>query len=81
MPTFIDRHDGLSLPQEVVQGLVADIKAGKRYDDGFKPVNAYANPQGTVFCVSDAANADIVKKHHESIGIPCGEVVEVQSLA
>jgi len=34
-----------------------------------------------VYCLLEAPNAEAVRKHHEALGVPCGEVHQVNTLA
>lgn len=83
MPTYIDYHEKApQLPQEVVQQMVAAIKAGKPNELGVTPLNVYMGAGGQGYCLSEAPNAEAVCKMHEMVGVPIkvGDVVEVQSL-
>ncbi len=78
MPEFMDVHDGM-------HGISSDDLAAAHQADldiqGEEGVNfkhAWADPQsGKVFCLSDAPNADAVKRIHERAGHPTDQVFEV----
>jgi hypothetical protein len=80
MPTFMDYHDDLKLPGDAIDQITADTKAKKADQFGVTQVELFHNPDGKVYCLLDAPDAEAVRKHHEALGVPCGEVHEVQSL-
>ena len=81
MPKFMDYHPDLQLPREAIAGLADDAKAGKRDEFGVQQVELFHNEHGQVYCLLDAPDADAVRKHHGAIGVPCGDVHEVKTLA
>jgi len=80
MPRFMDFHDDLKLPAEAIVQLTDDTKAGKADQFGVRQLELYHNPEGKVYCLLEAPDADAVRKHHENLGVPCSDVHEVQSL-
>jgi hypothetical protein len=80
MPKFMDYHDHLQLPADALAQITEDTKNAKADEFGVRQVELFHNPDGQVYCLLDAPDADAVRKHHEAIGVPCGEVHEVQSL-
>lgn len=80
MPRFMDFHDDLKLPAEAILQITGDTKAGKADQFGVRQLELYHNPDGKVFCLLEAPDADAVRSHHEALGVPCGEVHEVQTL-
>jgi hypothetical protein len=80
MPRFMDFHDHLPLPDEAIEQLTADTKSAKRDEFGVAQVELFHNPEGKVYCLLDALDADAVRKHHEALGIECGDVHEVSGL-
>lgn len=81
MTLFMDYHDDLKLPHDVI----ADIGRGAREREtdqfGVRQVELFHNPEGKVYCLLEAPDADAVVKHHEAIGVPCGQVHQVNKLA
>jgi hypothetical protein len=78
MPEFMDVHTGMVgiTPDELHEAHQADlaIQAGEQVN--FK--KAWADPNsGTVFCLSEAPNAEAVKRIHERAGHPVDQVYEV----
>jgi len=80
MPTFMDFHDELKLPQEAIDQITEDTKAKKQDQFGVRQVELYHNAEGKVYCLLEAPDADAVRAHHEALGVSCGEVHEVRGL-
>ena len=80
MPKFMDYHEHLQLPTEAIEQITKDTKNAKADEFGVRQVELFHNPDGQVYCLLDAPDADAVRKHHEAIGVPCGDVHEVESL-
>lgn len=83
MPKFIDYHAKMpEMPPEAVQQMSERIKAGKQDEFGVKPINVLMGSGGQAYCLSEAPDAESVRKAHAGAGgPPPDEVVEVQSLA
>ena len=81
MPKFMDHHDDLPLPDEIIQNIRAGQVVGARDEFGVCQLDLYYNAEGTVFCLLDAPNADAVRKHHEAMGAPCGDVHQIDALS
>ena len=80
MPQFMDFHSDLQLPAEVIDQMRAEAKA-KQYDQfGVRQMELYHNPAGHVYCLLEAPDAEAVRKHHEALGVACGDVDQVESL-
>jgi hypothetical protein len=80
VPTFMDFHDDLKLPGEAIEQITRDTKDSKSDEFGVRQVELFHNAEGKVYCLLEAPDADAVRKHHEAIGVPCGEVHEVSGL-
>lgn len=80
MPRFMDYHDDLKLPPEVIAAIAADTKAGKVDEFGVRQVEAYHNAEGKVYCLLDGPDEASVRQHHAALGVPCGDVHQVDSL-
>ena len=78
MPEFMDVHRGLEgiTPEALAQAHQADLDIQDEEGVNFK--HAWADPtSGMVFCLSEAPDADAVKRIHERAGHPADEVYEV----
>jgi len=47
---------------------------------GVRQVELYHNHDGQVYCLLEAPDAEAVRQHHAALGVPCGDVHEVNSL-
>jgi hypothetical protein len=78
MPEFMDVHHGMEgiTPEGLMEAHQADLDIQDDEKVNFK--HAWADPvTGVVFCLSEAPNADAVKRIHERTGHPADEVHEV----
>jgi Nickel responsive protein SCO4226-like len=80
MPRFMDYHDDLKLPAEAIEQITNDTVEGKADQFGVRQIELYHNPDGKVYCLLEAPDADSVRRHHEALGVPCGDVHEVGGL-
>lgn len=80
MAKFMDYHDDLKLPVEAIDQIANATKEGKKDQFGVRQIELYHNPQGKVYCLLEAPDADAVRSHHEALGVPCGDVHEVKGL-
>jgi hypothetical protein len=76
----MDYHEELKLPDEAIAQITQETKDKKTDQFGVRQVELYHNPDGKVYCLLEAPNADAVRSHHEALGVPCGEVHEVSGL-
>ncbi len=81
MPKFMDLHNNLPLPDDVIREIKAGQQAGARDEFGVCQLDLYYNPEGTVFCLLDAPDADAVRKHHDAMGVACGDIHQINSLS
>ena len=81
MPKFMDYHNDLPLPDEVIQNIKAGLEAGARDEFGVCQLDLYYNAEGTVYCLLDAPDVDAVRKHHEAMGASCGDVHRIDALS
>ena len=78
MAEFMDVHRGMHgiTPDALMEAHQADLDI--QDDEGVNFKHAWADPNtGVVFCLSEAPNAEAVKKIHERAGHPVDEVYEV----
>ncbi len=78
MAEFMDVHRGMQgiTPDQLMEAHQADLDI--QDDEGVNFKQAWADPQsGVVFCLSEAPNAEAVKRIHERAGHPADEVYEV----
>jgi uncharacterized protein DUF4242 len=78
VPEFMDVHDGMNgiTPDQLAEAHQADLDIQDEEGVNFK--HAWADPKtGKVFCLSEAPNAEAVKRIHERAGHPTDQVFEV----
>ncbi|MCL2395105.1 MAG: DUF4242 domain-containing protein [Acidimicrobiaceae bacterium] len=80
MPRFMDYHDDLKLPAEAIDQITSDTKEGKADQFGVRQIELFHNADGKVYCLLEAPDADAVRHHHEALGVPCGDIHEVEGL-
>lgn len=80
MPTFMDFHDDLKLPADVVKEIGQGASDGVSDEFGVRQIELYHNAEGKVYCLLDAPDEEAVRKHHAALDVPCGEVHRVDKL-
>jgi hypothetical protein len=80
MPKFMDFHDNLQLPAEAIEQIAQDTKSAKADEFGVRQLELFHNAEGKVYCLLDAPDEDSVRRHHEALGVSCGDVHEVTGL-
>ena len=80
MPRFMDYHDDLKLPAEAIEQIAQGTREGAADQFGVRQVELYHNADGKVYCLLEGPDADAVRKHHEALGVPCGEVHQVSGV-
>lgn len=81
MPRYMDFHPDLKLPAEAIEQIAEDTRNEKADQFGVRQVELYHNAEGSVFCLLDGPDKDAIRQHHAALGVPCGDVHEVSSLA
>jgi hypothetical protein len=77
----MDFHQDLKLPAEAIEQIAADTRNAKADQFGVRQVELYHNADGNVYCLLDGPDEDAIRQHHAALGVPCGDVHEVDSLA
>ncbi|WP_369137494.1 nickel-binding protein [Modestobacter versicolor] len=80
MPTFMDFHDDLRLPAADIAAIGEGARAGVRDQFGVRQIELFHNPEGKVYCLLEAPDEVAVRQHHEALGVPCGDVHQVDQL-
>jgi hypothetical protein len=78
MPEFMDVHTTMQgvTPEALKEAHDADLAI--QHEEGVNFKHAWADPEsGMVFCLSEAPNADAVRRIHERAGHPADNVYEV----
>jgi hypothetical protein len=80
MPMFMDFHDDLKLPPEAVAQIAEGTRTGATDEFGVRQVELYHNDGGKVYCLLEGPDEDAIRKHHDALNVPCGDVHEVSGL-
>jgi hypothetical protein len=80
MPMFMDFHDDLKLPSEAVAQIAEGTRAGATDEFGVRQVELYHNADGKVYCLLEGPDEDAIRKHHDALNVPCGDVHRVNGL-
>jgi len=80
VPRFMDFHDDLKLPAEGIQQIAQGTREGATDEFGVRQVELYHNADGKVYCLLEGPDEDAIRKHHEALGVPCGDVHQVDGV-
>jgi hypothetical protein len=82
MPKFMDYHAKMpQMPPAAVKQMQDMLKAKKKDQFGVTPLTVYMGNGGQCYCLTEAPNADAVRKSHQANGGPApDQVVEVTSM-
>ncbi len=76
----MDFHEDLKVPQAAIDQIAEDTKNRGSDEFGVRQVELFHNADGQAHRLLEALAADAVRRHHASIGVPCGEVHELSGL-
>ena len=80
MARFMDFHEDLKLPAEAIAQIAEDTRNARADRFGVRQIELYHNPDGKVYCLLEGPDEDAIRQHHAALGVPCGDVHEVNSL-
>ena len=80
MPRFMDFHADLKLPEEAIAQIAEDAREARSDQFGVRQLELYYNDAGQVYCLLEGPDEESVRAHHAALGVPCGDVHEVDSL-
>jgi hypothetical protein len=80
VPQFMDYHDDLKLPDEAIRQITQETKDEKADQFGVRQIELFHNPDGKVYCLLEAPDAEAVRSHHAALGLSCGQVHQVSRL-
>lgn len=80
MPRFMDFHADLQLPESAIEEISESARAGSADEYGVRQLELYYNNDGNVYCLLEAPSEEAVREHHAALGVPCGEVHQVDSI-
>ena len=81
MPRFMDFHQDLTLPAEAIAQIADDARHARADQFGVRQIELYHNAEGRVYCLLDGPDEQAIRAHHAALGVPCGDVHQVDSLA
>lgn len=70
----------LQLPESAIEEISESARAGSADEYGVRQLELYYNNDGNVYCLLEAPSEEAVREHHAALGVPCGEVHQVDSI-
>ncbi len=80
MPRFMDFHPDLKLPADAIDQIADDTRHGRADQFGVRQLELYHNAEGQVYCLLDGPDEEAIRRHHAALGVPCGDVHQVDTL-
>ena len=80
MARFMDYHEDLKLPAEAIAQIAEDTRNATADQFGVRQLELYYNTEGNVYCLLEGPDEEAIRKHHAALGVPCGDVHQVDSL-
>jgi hypothetical protein len=80
MPQFMDFHPDLKLLAEAIAQIADDTRHARADRFGVRQIELFHNGDGQVYCLLDAPDEQAIRAHHAALGVPCGDVHQVDSL-
>jgi Protein of unknown function (DUF4242) len=81
MALFMDFHEDLKLPAEAIAQIADDTRNARADQFGVRQVELYHNAGGVVYCLLEGPGEQAIRRHHAALGVLCGDVHRVQTLA
>ena len=81
MPQFMDFHEDLKLPAEDIEQIARGAREGATDEFGVRQVELYHNADGKVYCLLEGPDEEAIRRHHEAIGVSCGDVHRVDGIS
>jgi hypothetical protein len=81
MARFMDFHQDLKLPAEAIAQIAEDARNATADRFGVRQIELYHNPDGQVYCLLQGPDENAIRQHHAALGVPCGDVHQVDSLS
>jgi hypothetical protein len=77
----MDFHEDLKLPPEAIEQIAEDTRNEKADEFGVRQIELYHNAEGQVYCLLEGPDEEAIRVHHAALGVPCGEVHQVNGLS
>jgi hypothetical protein len=81
MARFMDFHADLKLPAEAIAQIADDTRNARADQFGVRQIELYHNTGGQVYCLLDGPDEEAIRQHHAALGVPCGDVHQVDGLS
>jgi hypothetical protein len=81
MARFMDFHEDLKLPPEAIEQIAEDTRNEKADQFGVRQIELYHNAEGQVYCLLEGPDEEAIRAHHAALGVPCGDVHQVNGLS
>ena len=76
----MDFHPDLKLPADAIDQIADDTRHGRADQFGVRQLELYHNAEGQVYCLLDGPDEEAIRRHHAALGVPCGDVHQVDTL-
>ena len=76
----MDFHPDLKLPADAIDQIADDTRHGRADQFGVRQLELYHNAEGQVYCLLDGPDKEAIRRHHAALGVPCGDVHQVDTL-
>jgi hypothetical protein len=80
VPKFIDFHPDLRLPAEAIAQIADDTRHARADQFGVRQLDLYHNAEGAVYCLLEGPDKQAIRSHHAALGVPCGDIHQVDNL-
>ena len=80
MARFMDFHEDLRLPAEAIAQIADDTRNARADQFGVRQIELYLGAGGQVYCLLDGPDEEAIRRHHAALGVPCGDVHQVDGL-
>ena len=80
MPQFMDFHPDLKLPAEAIAQIADDTRHARADQFGVRQLDLYHNAEGVVYCLLEGPDEQAIRRHHAALGVPCGDIHQVDNL-
>jgi Nickel responsive protein SCO4226-like len=77
---FTDFHEDLELPQDFIDPIAQGTRDGSTDEFGVRQIGIYHTAEGKVYCLLEGPDEEAIRKDHEAVHVPCGDMHRVNSL-
>ena len=80
VPRFMEFHPDLKLPAEAIAQIADDTRHHRADQFGVRQLELYHNAGGAAYCLLEGPDEQAIRRHHAALGVPCGDVHQVNGL-